>query len=432
MVEPPETRYVLSHGLSIGYQVFGEGPTDLVFVPGLLSQIDLLWSLPAAVRFFERLASFARVILYDKRGQGVSDPLDAPPTLEQDMEDMIAVLDAAGAEKAALVGYSEGGPMSALTAATHPDRVSALILCGTFSAGATLLPSLPLLDRMLAEWGRGWGLKVFAPSLTSEQHLRRFGMFERAVGSPAMAKARIEMVGAIDVTPVLGALRVPTLVLHRSGDRAVPREAAAAMAAAIPQARYVELPGDEHIPWVGDAEELLAVIEEFLTGARSGETNRVLATVLFTDIVDSTRRSSEVGDGRWRAITQAHDEIVRERIAGYRGREIKTLGDGFLVTFDGPARGIRCARSIVEEAAGVGVQVRAGLHTGECEFVGEDVSGIAVNIGARVSSLAAGGEVLVSRTVRDLVVGSGIDFEPRGAHELKGVPGTWELFAATG
>jgi class 3 adenylate cyclase len=372
------------------------------------------------------------VILYDKRGQGVSDPLDGPPTLEQDMEDMIAVLDAAGSEKAALVGYSEGGPMSALAAATHPERVGAVILCGTFSSGAAVLPGLPLIERMLGDWGHGFGLKLFAPSLTGEQHMRRFGIFERAVGSPAMARARIDMIRGIDVTPVLGTLSVPTLVVHRSEDHAVPREAASAMAEAIPGARYVELPGDEHIPWVGDPEELLAVIEEFLTGARAAETNSVLATVLFTDIVDSTRRSSELGDGRWRAIVDAHDELVRELIEGYRGREVKTMGDGFLVTFDGPARGIRCARSIVEDVAEVGVQVRAGMHTGECQLSGDDVSGIAVSIGARVSSLAAGGEVLVSRTVKDLVVGSGIGFEPRGAHELKGVPGTWELFAATG
>ena len=426
MEQPPETRYAVSDGLSIGYQVVGDGPLDLVFVPGLLSQIDVIWTLPAAVRFFEDLASFSRLILYDKRGQGVSDPLDGPLTLEQDMEDLIAVLDAAGSKKAALVGYSEGGPMSALTAATHPDRVSALILCGTFAAGRRS-PNFAMLERMLAEWGHGWGLKVFAPSLTGEQQMRRFGMFERAVGSPAMARARIEVIDAIDVTPVLAGLAVPVLVLHRSGDLAVPREAAAAMAAAIPGARYLELAGDEHIPWVGDADEVLAAIEEFLTGARAGEHDSVLATVLFTDIVESTRMSAEMGDRRWRAIVDAHDQIVRERLAGYRGREVKTMGDGFLATFDGPARGIRCAQSIAGDLAGAGIQVRAGLHTGECKMTGDDVSGIAVSIGARVAGLAGAGEVLVSRTVKDLVVGSGIGFEPRGTHELKGVPGTWQL-----
>jgi class 3 adenylate cyclase len=310
--------------------------------------------------------------------------------------------------------------------------VSALILCGTFCSGAAVLPSLPLIEQMLGEWGHGFGLKLFAPSLTGEQQMRRFGIFERAVGSPAMARSRIEMIREIDVTPVLDTLRVPTLVLHRSEDHAVSRDAAEEMAAAIAGARYVELPGDEHIPWVGDAEEVLSAIEEFLTGARTSQSNSVLATVLFTDIVDSTARSSEIGDNRWRTVVDAHDAIVRERIAGYRGREVKTMGDGFLATFDGPARGIHCARSIIQDVADVGVQVRAGMHTGECQLVGDDVSGIAVSIGARVSSLAAGGEVLVSRTVKDLVVGSGIAFEPRGTHELKGVPGSWELFAATG
>jgi len=436
MQEQPETKYTSSGGLNIGYQVIGDGPLDLVFVPGLLSQIDLIWTLPAAAHFFERLASFARVILYDKRGQGVSDPLDGVPTLEQDMEDLMAVLDAAGSQSAALLGYSEGGPMSALCAATHPGRVSALILCGTFASGwsAWSAPGAPerlaLVTDMLDNWGKGRGLEVFAPSLTAAGHAGRFGAFERAVGSPAMVRARFQMISGIDVTPVLETLTTPTLVLHRAGDRAVPRELAREMAQAIPGARYVELPGDDHIPWVGDAEPTLDAVEEFLTGARhTAEVNRVLATVMFTDIVDSTQRASELGDRRWRSLVESHDEIVRERLDSYRGREIKTMGDGFLVTFDGPARGIRCARSIADDVQTLGLQVRAGLHTGECELIGEDVGGMAVNIGARVGGLAAGGEVLVSRTVKDLVVGSGIEFEDRGAHELKGVPGEWELFA---
>jgi len=435
MQEQPETRYTNSGGLSIGYQVIGGGPIDLVFVPGLLSQIDLIWTMPASARFFSRLASFARVILYDKRGQGVSDPLEGALTLEQDMEDLVAVLDAAGSERAALLGYSEGGPMSALCAATHPQRVSALILCGTFASGwAAMNPGAPerlaLITEMLDNWGHGSGLEIFAPSLAGEGHARRFGAFERAVGSPAMVRARFEMVTGIDVTPVLETLRTPTLVLHRAGDRAVPRGLAQEMAQAIPGARYVELPGDDHIPWVGDGEQTLDSIEEFLTGARhAGEVDRVLATVLFTDIVDSTSRASELGDRRWRTLVESHDELVRDRLNGYRGREVKTMGDGFLVTFDGPARGIRCARSIADDVQTLGLQVRAGLHTGECELIGDDVGGMAVNIGARVAGLAAGGEVLVSRTVRDLVVGSGIEFEDRGAHELKGVPGAWELFA---
>jgi pimeloyl-ACP methyl ester carboxylesterase len=437
MLQAPETRYTSSGGVQIGYQVLGDGPLDLVFVPGLLSQIDLLWTLPAAARFFARLASFARVILYDKRGQGVSDPLAGVITLEQDMEDLMAVLDAAGSKRAALVGYSEGGPMSALAAATYPDRVSALILCGTFASGSKVTgdadsPRLALIEAMLDDWGRGKGLEIFAPSLKDDRYAAKFGAFERSVGSPAMIRARIETVSRIDVTPVLETLTAPTLVLHRLGDLAIPREAAREMAAAIPGARYVELPGDDHIPWVGDAEGTLDAIEQFLTGARQPrESSRVLATVMFTDIVDSTRRAAQLGDRRWRTLVESHDEIVRDRLSGYRGQEVKTMGDGFLVTFDGPARGIRCACSIVEGVRSCGLEVRAGLHTGECELMGDDVGGIAVNIGARVGGLAAGGEVLVSRTVKDLVVGSEIEFEDRGIHELKGVPGRWELFAVT-
>jgi pimeloyl-ACP methyl ester carboxylesterase len=432
----PKTRYTSSGGLSIGYQVIGDGPLDLVFVPGLLSQIDLVWMMPAAARFFERLTSFARVILYDKRGQGVSDPLGGVLTLEQDMEDLLAVLDAAGSERAALLGYSEGGPMSALCAATHPDRVSALILCGTFASGSALAGGrdgadrLALITAMLDNWGKGEGLEIFAPSVADEGHAVTFGAFERAVGSPAMVRARFEMITGIDASPVLETLRVPTLVLQRANDRAVPSGLARTMAESIPGARYIELPGDDHIPWVGDAEPVLDAIEEFLTGARHTEVvDRVLATVMFTDIVDSTRQASELGDRHWRELVESHDELVRTHLGGYRGREIKTMGDGFLVTFDGPARGIRCALSIAEDVQALGLQVRVGLHTGECELIGDDVSGMAVNIGARVGGLATGGEVLVSRTVKDLVVGSRIEFEDRGLHELKGVPGAWELFA---
>ena len=434
MGESPETSYVRSGGLEIGYQVLGDGPLDVVFVPGLLSQIDVLWTLPSARRFFQRIAQFARLIIYDKRGQGVSDPTGTTLTLEQDMEDLIAVLDAAGSERAALLGYSEGGPMSALTAATFPDRAAALVLCGTFATGRALGDHrLQLIEGMLDAWGRGRGLEIFAPSVVSEGSANRFAAFERAVGSPAMIRARVELIRDIDVTPVLESLRLPTLVVHRSGDRAAPREAGAEVAASISGARWVELPGEDHIPWVGDSERMVAVIEEFLTGGvTAAGSDRLLATVMFTDIVDSTRRTAELGDGRWGAVVAAHEEAVRECLASYRGREVKTMGDGFLATFDGPARAIRCARSIVEDATRGGLEVRVGLHTGECEMVGRDVRGMAVNIGARVAGVAAGGEVLVSRTVRDLVVGSGLEFSPRGPHELKGVPGEWELFALAG
>ena len=355
------------------------------------------------------------------------------------MEDLRAVLDAAGSERAALFGYSEGGPMSALFAATHPDRVTALILFATFASGAELkerneqLEAYDQVIDMLDHWGEGRGLEIFAPSIVTDDRTRRFGAFERAVGSPAVLRKRWETVVGLDVTSVLDALRVPTLVLHRADDPAVPATFGREMAEAIPGARYVEVPGIDHIPWVGDAEEILDEVEEFLTGARhAAEVDRVLTTVMFTDIVDSTRRAAELGDSRWRAVVESHNQLVRDQLDRYRGREVKTMGDGFLATFDGPARAVRCARAITEEMPEFDVDVRAGLHTGECDVMGDDVGGMAVNIGARVGGLAEGGEVLVSGTVKDLVVGSGINFEDRGLHQLKGVPGDWHLFAVLG
>jgi pimeloyl-ACP methyl ester carboxylesterase len=437
----PETHYAESGELNIGYQVIGDGPLDLVFVPGLLSHIDLIWSFPASARFFRRLSAFSRLIVYDKRGQGVSDPPTDVPTLEDDMADLKAVLDATGSEEAALFGYSEGGPMSALFAATYPDRVSALILLGTFARGiehvdsddAVLGPVKERAATLLGHWGEGESLEVFAPSIATKETKTQFGTFERAVASPGLLRKRLQTATELDVTPVLPALQTPTLVIHSSGDRLVPTAICREMAEAIPEAQYVELPGQDHIPWVGEGDRVLAEVEEFLTGARhAGEVDRILATVVFTDIVDSTAKATELGDSGWRSLLESHDQLVRERLRSYRGHEVKTLGDGFLITFDGPARAIHCARSIVGQAPQLGVEVRAGLHTGECELVDHDVSGVAVNIGARVGAIAGGGEVLVSSTVKDLVVGSGIEFEDRGLHTLKGVPGDWHLFAVAG
>jgi len=359
------------------------------------------------------------------------------PTLEDDMADLKAVLDAVGSEKAALFGYSEGGPMSALFAATYPDRVGGLILFGTYARGighlksdANMAQTRKHVETLLDHWGEGKSLEFFAPSIATAERKAQFGAFERAVSSPRILKARLETAKELDVTPVLETIQSPTLVIHSSGDRLVPAVACREMAEAIPGARYLELPGQDHIPWVAEGERVLAEVEEFLTGARHvGEVDRILATVVFTDIVDSTARAAELGDSRWRGLLDSHDQLVRERLNSYRGREVKTLGDGFLMTFDGPARAIHCARSIVEQAPSVGVQVRAGLHTGECELVGHDVGGVAVSIGARVGAIANGGEVLVSSTVKDLVVGSGIGFEDRGLHSLKGVPGDWHLYA---
>jgi class 3 adenylate cyclase len=349
------------------------------------------------------------------------------------MADLLAVLDAVGSQQAALVGYSEGGPMSALFAATYPGRTTALITFGSF---VDIDPqfdwgNLEQLDDAIDHWGEGRSLSIFAPSIATPERARQFGQFERAVGSPRLIRWRVETNRGIDVRPVLSSVQVPTLVLHRTGDT-VPLEAGRELAKLIPGARFVELPGEDHIPWVGDSEPIIDQVEEFLTGARHArEPERVLATVLFTDIVGSTERAATLGDRRWRTVVEEHDDLVRSQLDRFEGREIKTMGDGFLATFDGPARGIRCGRSIADEIRALGIDVRAGLHTGECELHGDDVAGMAVNIGARVGAKAAPGEVLVSRTVKDLVVGSGIEFEDRGSHSLKGVPGDWRLYAVT-
>ena len=355
------------------------------------------------------------------------------------MEDLVAVLDAAGSREAALFGYSEGGPMSALLAATYPHRVAALVLHGTFARGIEHLPAdaraewdaaRERIHELIEHWGEGRSLEIFAPSIATEDAVRRFGAFERAVASPALLRARWGTAARLDVSPILETLQVPTLVVHRRDDRAVLARFAREMAAAIPESRYVEVPGVDHIPWVGEPDRILDEVEEFLTGARrQEEVDRVLATVMFTDIVDSTRRAAELGDSGWRRVLESHDELVRDQLGRFEGREVKTMGDGFLATFDGPARAVRCAHAISREAPALGVHVRAGLHTGECELTSRDVRGMAVNIGARVGGLAGPGEVLVSRTVKDLVVGSGIEFADRGPHDLKGVPGSWELYA---
>jgi class 3 adenylate cyclase/pimeloyl-ACP methyl ester carboxylesterase len=437
---PPKTRYARSGDVSIAYQVVGDGPIDLVFVPGFVSHLDLQWTDRHVRSFFESLASFSRLILFDKRGTGLSDPVPDWPPLEQRMDDVRAVMDAAGSERAALLGLSEGGPMSALFAATYPERTAALIMCGTFACGHPD-PSEPGAKRWqnaIAQvraaadrWGEGASLAFFAPSIDSELVRERYSAFERAAASPGMARKLIDMVCEIDVRDILPSIRVPTLVLHRT-DEGVPVELARAMASQIPGARMVELPGSDHIPFYGTGEGYPEEVEEFLTGARHHRPNadRMLATVVFTDIAGSTQRAAEVGDRRWRELLEEHDDLVRRELDRFRGRPIKTLGDGFLATFDGPERAIRCACSITSAVQSVDLSVRAGLHTGECEVLGDDLGGMAVNIGARVVSHANPDEVLVSSTVKDLVVGSNIQFEERGTHKLKGVPGEWRLYAA--
>jgi class 3 adenylate cyclase len=400
------------------------------------------WESRLYARFLERLASFSRLIIFDKRGTGLSDPVEGAPTLEERMDDVRAVMDAAGSDRAALFGISEGGPMSVLFAATYPDRTSALILHGAM-ARATEAPDYPwaapaeALRKSAREfiapaWGRGdVVMEIFAPSHADDaEEIDYLGRFQRNAASPAMSLRIFEMSLDIDVRHVLTAIQAPTLVLHRHGDRVVNRRAGAWLAEQIPGARFVELPGIDHLAWFGDQDSVLEEVQEFLTGVRSApQPDRVLATVMFIDIVGSTQRASELGDRRWRDLLETHQAGVRAELARFRGREVKTLGDGFMATFDGPARGIRCGLGVIGAVRSLGLEARVGLHTGEVEVMGDDVGGIAVHIAARVGALAGPGEVLVSSTVKDLVAGSGITFADRGAHELKGVPDSWRLFA---
>jgi class 3 adenylate cyclase/pimeloyl-ACP methyl ester carboxylesterase len=388
-----------------------------------------------------RLTSFARVIIFDKPGTGLSDPTPGPSTLEERMDDLTAVLDAVGAERAALLGVSEGAPMCALFAASHPKRTEALIMYGSYAKGIGTedYPWAPMqvqadmgAEMIEEEWGTGVLLDLYAPSMADDPDFARWwAQYQRQSASPGMARATAELAAEVDIRDVLPAIAVPTLVLHRSGDMLWPVEGARYVSEQIPGAEFVELDGIDHFPFVGDSEAVFSEVERFLTGSRPmPEPERALLTVLFTDIVDSTQTGAEMGDRLWSNLLDGHDEVVREKIASYRGKEIGTMGDGFLATFDGPARGIACATEITRAVRPLGIEVRAGLHTGECEIRGDDIGGITVNIGARISALAGPGEVLVSGTVKDLVVGSEIEFEPRGKHPLKGVPGEWDVFAA--
>lgn len=441
----PPTQYARAGDTSIAYQVVGDGPIDLVLVLGFATHLELQWEAPPLARLFDRLSSFSRLIVFDKRGSGLSDPVSEVPTLEQRIDDVRAVMDAAGSERAALLGISEGGPMSVLFAATHPERATALVLYGAM-ARTTEAPDYPwgspadaLLESAAEFIAPYWGreakgtVELFAPSLAEDAEVVEFtARMERSAASPAMVQRIFEMFLDIDVRAILPTIHVPTLVLHRRGDRVVNWRAGRDLAERVPGARYVELDGIDHLPWAGDAEAVVGETEEFLTGARSApEPDRVLATVMFTDIVGSTERAAAMGDRRWRELLSAHQAAVREELARHGGREVKTLGDGSLATFDGPARAIRCGRSIADSAPSLGVEVRVGLHCGEVELIGEDVGGIAVHIAARVGALAGGGEVLVSSTVKDLVAGSGVRFEDRGATHLKGVPDEWRLYAAS-
>jgi pimeloyl-ACP methyl ester carboxylesterase len=438
----PETRYVASGDVNIAYQVVGDGPRDLIIVPGWLSNIEVFWEEPTLVRFLERLATFSRLILFDKRGTGLSDRVSDMPMLETRMDDVRAVMDAVSSERAALLGYSEGGPMSALFAATFPARTSALIMIGSFarriqSPDYPWAPTVDERDQFIEitrrEWGGPVGIEARAPSMAHDERFRTWwARMLRMSASPGANVALLKMNSEIDVRHVLPTIRVPTLLIHNVGDRCVDVRDSRYMATQIPGAKYVELDGIDHLPWVGNPEAIFDEIEEFLTGVRTGpDPDRVLATVMFTDIVESTARAVELGDRAWRDVLVRHHTLVRDELSRFRGREIDTAGDGFFATFDGPARAIRCACAISTSVRSLGIDVRAGLHTGECEVIGEKVGGIAVHIGARVAGLAEAGEVLVSNTVKDLVAGSGIGFQSRGVHMLKGIPGEWNLFAVS-
>lgn len=439
---PPETKYAKSGGVNIAYQVVGSGRLDLVYVMGWVSNLDYFWEEPQFARLLNRLASFARLILFDKRGTGLSDrvPDSALPTLEQRMDDVRAVMDAAGSERAALFGVSEGGPMSALFAATYPARTTALVMYGSYakrvwSPDYPWAPTPEQRQKFFSLIEEGWGGVVdaatLAPSVANNERFKEWwAAYLRRSASPGAALALAHMNTQIDIRPVLPSIRVPTLVIHRSGDLDIDVGGSRYMGQQIPGAKYVELPGDDHLPWVGDQDAILDEVEEFLTGVRRGpDADRVLATVLFVDIVGSTERAAALGDRRWRDLLDGYYAQVRRDLTRFRGREVDTAGDGVLATFDGPARAVRCACEITRGVQSLGMEVRAGLHTGECEIIGDRVGGIAVHIGARVAALAAAREVLVSNTVKDLVAGSGIRFEDRGSHELKGVPGAWHVFS---
>jgi class 3 adenylate cyclase len=441
-VDPvPETHYAKADdGVHIAYQVFGSGAFDLVVIPGFISHVELAWEDEAMRSAFRRLGTFSRVIMFDKRGTGMSDRTERLPDADRRMLDIEAVMLAAGSKRAALLGVSEGGPMAILFAAAHPERTRALVLIGTY-ARITACPDYPIgmpsqqlygfAEYLEPRWGSGVGLGAWAPSVAADPGAReKFARMQRLASSPGAATALLSSYMEIDVRAALPLVDAPTLVVHRTGDRMISRAHGQYVANHIDGARLVEVEGTDHFWWTETADHILDEVEEFLTGARSvREPDRVLASVLFTDIVDSTRQAAGLGDKGWRLLLDRHDALAERQVTRHGGRLIKTTGDGILATFDGPARSVRCAQAISDGAQALGIDVRAGVHTGEVELRGDDIAGLGVNIAARIEALAQPGEVLVSRTVTDLVVGSGIEFDNQGEHELKGVPGLWQVFA---
>ena len=450
----PKTRYARRGELNLAYQVVGDGPVDVVVVPSFVSHIEFFWVHPHIKAWLDQMSTFSRLILFDKAGTGLSDPVVGIPTLEDRAEEIEAVMDAAEVERAALFGLSEGGPASIFFAASRPERVQALVLFGTYATGWSLggrdaaeirsemlargfeeefIPSPEQLDRastfqehVLADWGEG---KALACLLPSQRDLQQLALIERVAASPGMARATLESGARLDVSDLLPTLQLPTLVVHARDDL-MPIQSGRFLADRIPNASLLEVEGADHAPWFSEPDRIVGEIEQFLTGSRHAATpDRVVATVLFTDIVGSTERAAELGDARWRAVLERQAELTRSQVESFGGKAVKSTGDGYLATFEGPAQAIRCTEAIVADVRSLGIEIRAGIHTGECEVIGEDVGGLAVHIAARVNALAGPGEILVSRTVRDLVVGSGTAFQDRGEHELKGVPGRWDLLA---
>jgi pimeloyl-ACP methyl ester carboxylesterase len=438
----PDTRYAKSGDCHIAFKVIGSGPIDLVFIPGFVSHVELMWDDPRLVHFYNRLSSFARVILFDKRGTGMSDPVPVAnlPTLEQRMDDVRAVMDAAGSERAALVGVSEGGSLSLLFAATHRERTSAIVLIGAYARiawaedytfGTRTDVWRALLERMEHGWGKGVLLSAFAQSLADDQPARDWwARYQRQAASPGAVAALMRMTYETDTRPILPTICVPALIMHRTEDRMVSVDHARFLARHIPKARYVEIPGRDHFFFTENVDTYLGHIEEFLTGgSQPHDSDRVLAAVLFADIVASTERAAQIGDRRWKELLETHYIVARRQLERFRGREIDIAGDGFFAAFDGPARAIRCAVALANGVRALGLQLRVGVHIGECQITGSKIGGIAVHVGARIASQASPGEVLVSSTVKDLVAGSGLAFDDRGVHNLKGVPEEVRLYA---
>jgi pimeloyl-ACP methyl ester carboxylesterase len=450
---PPRTQYAQHGNKQIAYQVFGEGETEVLWIPSFVSHLEFFWTDARVKKWLERIASFSRLVMFDKLGTGLSDPVNGIPTVEDRAEEIDAVIRAVGFERPALFGLSEGGPSSIYYAATRADRVRALVLFGTYAQGMGLaqntdellallrergieeqyIPTVEGAQRMLdfreatyERWGSGDALDLLVPSFGNKAAL---GLLERLSASPGMARATMESASSLDVADLLPSITAPTLVVHATDDL-VPFGYGKFLAEKIPGARLLQVEGSDHAPWLSDPDKIAGEIEEFLTGSRhEADPTRALMTVLFTDIVGSTERAAELGDARWRSLLEEHDRVTRAAVARQGGKAVKSTGDGYLATFDGPARAIGCAEDLIDELRGCGIEIRAGIHTGEVEIIGDDIGGMAVHLAARVNALADAGEILASRTVRDLVVGSGVAFTDRGEHELKGVPGRWDLVA---